>query len=191
MSCDTFKPTVFLDRDGTLNQDIGYIKSPDEFRVFPFTGTAIQQLNKAGIRAIIATNQSGISRGYFSLVTLQAVHEKLRVELHKNGAWIDDIFYCPHHPDEQCYCRKPNPGMLEQASAKHNIDLTQSYVVGDKYIDFKLAQNVGAHSVLVKTGPFSEEALSIINENNDVLDFIGRDLSEAVDWIVGDIKLRS
>ncbi len=180
--------TVFFDRDGTLNYDTSYIKTPKELILFSDTRLAIKKCNDVGMRVIVVSNQSGLARGYFSRADLEAIHQYLRDQLREGGAWIDDIFVCPHHPDDACWCRKPNPGMIEQASARYPINLAKSYVVGDKDIDVELAAKAKIKGLLVKTGPSSEDALQMIQANNLPLAFVAECLQDAVHWIIDDVK---
>ena len=141
-----------MDRDGTVSEEIGYMYHAGLFRPFPWTGEAIRTINESGMKAILVTNQSGLSRGYFSADTLTEVHSRLHEELKRSDAYLDAIYYCPHGPDDGCECRKPNPGMMRKAERDLAIDLTQSYVIGDRYLDVEMAHAVGARGVLVLTG---------------------------------------
>ncbi|MDT7041811.1 D-glycero-beta-D-manno-heptose 1,7-bisphosphate 7-phosphatase [Candidatus Nitronereus thalassa] len=188
MAVNEKRPTLFFDRDGTLNRDTGYIKSPEELVLFPGVVEAIKQCNDLGMPVMVVTNQSGLARGFFTTEDLESIHQHLKDQLCNGGAWIDDIFVCPHHPDDGCECRKPNPGMIEQAAARYSIDLEKSYVVGDKYIDVELAARSGLKGVLVKTGPSSEEAHCMIQANQLSVVFIADGLKDAVDWILQDIQ---
>jgi len=188
MSVEHSHATVFFDRDGTLNRDTGYIKTREELVLFPDTIPAVKRCNDAGLTVIVITNQSGLARGYFSGSDLRAIHEELRGQLLAEGAWIDDILVCPHHPEEGCWCRKPNPGMIEQAAARHEIDLTKSYLVGDKYMDVALAARAKIKGILVKTGPLSEEAIGMIQDHHLSVSYVANRLLDAVDWILEDIN---
>ena len=150
---------VFIDRDGTINEDIGYVSSPEDLIIYPWAAEAIRLVNESGMKAIVITNQSGIARGLYTEETLHNIHGRLRDELARDGAQLDGIYYCPHHPrigDDRyrqfCECRKPHPGMLLQAAREHNVDLSRSFVIGDKSSDMNLATNAGAKGVLVLTG---------------------------------------
>jgi D-glycero-D-manno-heptose 1,7-bisphosphate phosphatase len=150
---------LFVDRDGTINEDIGYVSRPEDLIIYPWAAEAIRLVNESGMKAIVITNQSGIARGMYTEETLHHIHGRLREELARDGAQLDGIYYCPHHPrigDERyrqlCGCRKPHPGMLHQAAREHNIDLARSFVIGDKSSDMNLATNAGAKGVLVLTG---------------------------------------
>jgi D-glycero-D-manno-heptose 1,7-bisphosphate phosphatase len=144
---------IILDRDGVINQDSdNFIKSVDEFVTLPGSVEAIARLNQAGYRVAIATNQSGIARGYYDLDTLNAMHEKLRGELASHGGGIDMIAFCPHGPDDNCDCRKPKPGMYRDIARRFDISLEGVPVIGDSLRDLQAAQAVGASPILVKTG---------------------------------------
>ena len=177
---------VFLDRDGTLNLDSGYVGSLEAFSIFPDCGQALAQLNRAGLLVIVVTNQSGIARGYFSHQDLERIHEKLRVDMQSHGAWIDDILVCAHHPDDGCQCRKPQTGMLEEASRRYGVDLARSYMVGDKVVDMLLANRVGAKGILVLSGPMSRRAVEAEASGEIVVHYIANGIKEAVAWILQD-----
>jgi D-glycero-D-manno-heptose 1,7-bisphosphate phosphatase len=156
----------FIDRDGTLNEDIGYVSTPDELVLYPWAAEAVRLVNESGFKAIVITNQSGIARGMYSEQTLGAIHERLIAELARDGARIDAVYYCPHHPEigaadyrKACDCRKPRTGMLDEAASEYNIELTRSFVIGDKSSDILLAENAGAQSALVLTG-YGRETLA-------------------------------
>jgi D-glycero-D-manno-heptose 1,7-bisphosphate phosphatase len=153
------RAAVFIDRDGTLNEDIGYVSRPEELVLYPCAAEAVRQLNEAGFLAVVITNQSGIARGLYTEKSLAAIHSRMIEELDRQGAQIDAVYYCPHHPEigshhyrQHCDCRKPQPGLLKLAAREHNIDLTRSFVIGDKASDIKLAENAGARAALVLTG---------------------------------------
>ena len=144
---------VFLDRDGTINEEVSYLKSLGMLKLIPGVGAAIRLLNEAGFKVVIITNQSGVARGYFSESFVQNTHELLTSMLGKDGATIDGIYYCPHHPTAgnsehtvRCDCRKPATGLLDRAAVDLDIDLKQSFMVGDKWIDVEVGQRAGAKS---------------------------------------------
>jgi D-glycero-D-manno-heptose 1,7-bisphosphate phosphatase len=144
---------IILDRDGVINLDSdAYVKSADEWIPIANSIKAIAQLHQAGHRVFVATNQSGIGRGYFSLETLNAMHEKMLTLVHQAGGEITDIAYCPHSPDDNCSCRKPKAGLYEQLALKHHIKLNETIVIGDSLRDLEAAQRVGASPILVLTG---------------------------------------
>ena len=176
--------TVFLDRDGTLNIDTGYVKSPDDLTVLPGVGTALARLKQAGARLVVVTNQSGVGRGYFTSKDLEAIHSKLRLLLAEDGVTLDGVYFCPHHPDDRCNCRKPARGMVDRAQAELQVDLSRAYVIGDSVRDVELAKEVGAHGLLVMTGPSGAEALSDLTARDLSPDHVADDLPHAVEWIV-------
>lgn len=153
------RPAVFLDRDGTLIEDVGYLSRVDDVSWYPYSIDAIRILNRAGYLVFVTTNQGGIGLGYYGADLVNEVHALMAGDVAASGGRIDDFFFCPHHPQavtEQyrldCDCRKPRPGMIHQAIARFEIDLARSFVVGDKAIDVDLARNVGAAGILVRTG---------------------------------------
>lgn len=150
---------VFIDRDGTISEEVGYVNHPSRYRVFPFAAEAIRLLNEAGWLAVLVTNQAGVARGYFREDVITAVHDLLARELERYGARLDAVYYCPHHPSvgeppyrADCDCRKPKPGLITRAAAEHDIDLGWSWMVGDRHGDVELARNAGVRSALVLTG---------------------------------------
>jgi rfaE bifunctional protein nucleotidyltransferase chain/domain len=145
-------PAVFLDRDGTINENEGHLGDPSKMRIYPGALEAIKAIRLKGYRVIIVTNQPGIGFGYFSREDFFAVNQVLLKEAGKVGALIDGIYFCPHTQAVGCSCRKPGTQLIERAVIDHNIDLRGSYVVGDQTSDIQLAKNVGCHSILVRTG---------------------------------------
>jgi D-glycero-D-manno-heptose 1,7-bisphosphate phosphatase len=143
---------VFLDRDGTIGEELGYVNHIDRFQIFPYAAEAIRQLNLAEIPVIVVTNQSGIARNIFPESLVHEVHKKMVAELAAGGAWIDAIYFCPHKSEDACECRKPNPGLLERAAREHSLDLGSSWVVGDRYADLEMGRAAGARGILVMTG---------------------------------------
>jgi D-glycero-D-manno-heptose 1,7-bisphosphate phosphatase len=150
---------VFIDRDGTISEEVGYVNHPSRYRVFPFAAEAIKLLNESGWLAVLVTNQAGVARGYFKEDVIVAVHAILNQELERDGARLDAVYYCPHHPSvgeppyrADCDCRKPKPGLITRAAAEHDIDLAHSWMIGDRYGDVELARNAGISSALVLTG---------------------------------------
>jgi len=141
---------VFLDRDGTMAKNVNYCSRPEDFELFSNTPKAIKLLNEYGFKVIVITNQSGIGRGYFTLETLAKIHKKMRKELAKEEAWVDSIYYCHHHPDDNCNCRKPKPKLVLQAAKEHDVDLKHSFVVGDLPIDVQLGEAVGCQTILIQ-----------------------------------------
>lgn len=150
---------VFIDRDGTISEEVGYINHPSRFRVFPYSAPAIRLLNESGWLAIVVTNQAGVARGYFSEEMIGSVHEQLKRDIESDGARLDAIYYCAHHPSLgeppyrlDCDCRKPKPGLISRAVAEFDIDAEQSWMVGDRYSDVELARNAGVNSAFVMSG---------------------------------------
>ncbi len=153
------RPAVFMDRDGTISEEVGYVNHPSRYRVFPFSAEAVRLLNERGWLAILVTNQAGVARGYFTEDLIEEVHGLLRLELERRGARLDAIYYCAHHPTvgeapyrSDCDCRKPKPGLIHRAASELGIDLTRSWMIGDRYSDIVLAHNAGLRSAFVMTG---------------------------------------
>lgn len=177
---------IIMDRDGVINQDsVDYIKSPKEWIPIPHSLNAITRLNHAGHQVVVATNQSGVGRGYYSIATLDAIHKKMKDELAIIGGHLDGIYYCPHKPEDGCECRKPKPGMLLQIGRDFNADLKQAYFIGDNFRDIQAAQAAGALPILVKTGRGKE----VLKEHKLELRHIPvyDDLSEVVGAIIGGV----
>jgi D-glycero-D-manno-heptose 1,7-bisphosphate phosphatase len=150
---------VFIDRDGTISEEVGYVNHPARYRVFPYAAQAIKLLNDAGWLALLVTNQAGVARGYFAEEMITSVHDILRQELARGGAQLDAIYYCPHHPSVgappyrlDCDCRKPKPGLIHRAARDFEINVAQSWMVGDRYGDVELARNAGVRSAFVLSG---------------------------------------
>jgi D-glycero-D-manno-heptose 1,7-bisphosphate phosphatase len=178
------RPAVFLDRDGTIAEEVGYLNHASRFRMFPFVAGAIRRLNEAGLSVVVVTNQSGVGRGYFPEAVVCAVNELMIQQLTEAGARIDAVYYCPHTSADRCDCRKPKTGMLDRAALEHALDLQHSFVVGDRYGDMELARNVRARAVLVRTG-YGESELAWHAAKWPVQpDFVAEDLSDAADWIL-------
>jgi D-glycero-D-manno-heptose 1,7-bisphosphate phosphatase len=183
---------VFLDRDGTVNEEVGYVNHLSRFRVFPWAARAVRSLNDAGFRVVLFTNQSGIARGHFPESLVGEVHEVLARELAHEGARLDGVYYCPHHPDgkvdryrQVCECRKPRPGMLLRAARELNLDLARSIGVGDKYLDIQTAQAAAARGVLVLSGYGRGELAYESHLWPRPPDHVAENLLDAVEWITG------
>lgn len=180
-------PFIILDRDGVINYNSReYIKSPDEWEAIPGSLEAIATLNRAGYRVIIVTNQSGVARGFYDIETLDSIHEKLTDELSSVGGYVEEIFFCPHHPEEACHCRKPKPGLFQEIQKKYDIDLKTTYFVGDSLSDIQAAQLSGCKPILVLTGN-GKETLEKNPELATSLECYGN-LAEAVEQILIRIK---
>jgi D-glycero-D-manno-heptose 1,7-bisphosphate phosphatase len=145
-------PAIFIDRDGTLNELVGYLNHISQFRLYPWAAEAIRVIRQSGFLAVLVTNQSGIGRGLFPEDLVRAVHDRLQETLREAGTRLDGIYYCSHDPSDECECRKPSPGMLLQAKNDLDIDLTRSWVIGDSYSDLEMGWNTGAKAALVLTG---------------------------------------
>ncbi len=185
------KAAVFVDRDGTLNEEVGYVNHIDRFRLFPWAAPAVRKLNEAALPVVVVTNQSGVARGYFPESLVLEIHHRLQAELNLAGAHLDGIYYCPHHPEgkvrafrQSCACRKPHPGMLHRAAASLSLDLAASFVVSDRYQDILMGARVGARGVLLLTGYGKGEVLYHKDLWPAQPDYIAVDLLAAVDWIL-------
>jgi D-glycero-D-manno-heptose 1,7-bisphosphate phosphatase len=150
---------VFIDRDGTISEEVGYINHASRFRLFPYSAAAIKLLNDNGWLAIVVTNQAGVARGYFDEDMIHIVHETLKQEMSASDARIDAIYYCAHHPAvgelpyrSDCDCRKPKPGLIHNAAKELDIDLKESWMVGDRYSDIELARSAGVNAAFVLSG---------------------------------------
>ena len=158
--------TVFLDRDGVINRNppnMGYVRRWSEFSFIPNARKAIRELTQDGYRIIVVTNQAGIGRGLFSEEHLTDIHARMVAEIAEAGGRIDAVYYCPHHPDAGCECRKPKPGMLTRAGREHNIELSSAYLIGDSKTDIEAGQRAGTKTLLVLTGLGQESYHHYIN----------------------------
>lgn len=189
------RPAVFLDRDGTINEQMGYINHISRFQLLPGVAAAIRKLNENNIPVVVVTNQSGLARGYFPEELLVAVHEKMTALLAGQGAHVDGIYVCPHHPEAKrdeyrvaCDCRKPQTGLLLRAAREMGLDLAASFVVGDRWSDLKTAAACGAVPVLVLTGYGRGDAQYIGPTQKVQPAFVGEDLAAVVQWILPRIK---
>jgi D-glycero-D-manno-heptose 1,7-bisphosphate phosphatase len=181
------QPAVFLDRDGTLNEEMGYINHLSRFRLLPQAIPAIRRLNAAGVKVVLVTNQSGAARGYFPASLVEEIHAHLKQLLAAEGAHLDGIYTCLHGPADGCACRKPSPALLEQAARDLDLDLPRSYLVGDRYKDIQTAANAGAKGVLVLTGYGRGEYDSFRAGQPVQPVHVAGDLLEAVEWILADL----
>jgi len=184
------RKAVFIDRDGTLNEDIGYVSRPEELFLYPCSAEAVRLVNASGLLAIVITNQSGIARGMYTEKMLDDIHSRMIQELSRQGARIDAVYYCPHHPvignqhyRLDCDCRKPQPGLLRAAARDHGIDLARSFVIGDKSSDIKLAESTGARAALVLTG-YGRETLAHPERWPCTPDIVAENVLEAVKQVV-------
>jgi len=176
------KKLIILDRDGVINYDSDdYIKTPDEWHAIPGSLDAIAKLNRAGYHVVVATNQSGVARGFYDIPMLHRIHEKLTTELATFGGVIDEIFFCPHHPDEKCDCRKPALEMFRQIQHKYDNDLSDVYFIGDSYSDIQVAKKLPCKPILVLTSK-GENTLNNNPEFLTIPHFLN--LASAVDFIL-------
>jgi len=192
------RPAVFLDRDGTINEQMGYINHISRFHLLPGVGQAIRMLNARQVPAVVVSNQSGLARGYYPVELLDEVHRLMTDSLSREGARLDGIYVCPHHPEAKeekyrlaCHCRKPKTGLFLQAAAELNLDLSRSYVVGDRWTDLKAAATCDAKGVLVLTGYGRGELQYIAPMQTLAPHFVAEDLREAVRWILADLDKRA
>ncbi len=182
---------VFLDRDGTINEEVGYVNHLERFFLLPRAGQAIRLLNEHGLMAVVVTNQSGVARGYFPESLVQLVHQRMAELLEKEGAHLDGVYYCPHHPEigsppyrQKCRCRKPDTGLVEEASRALKLDCTKSYVIGDRGNDIEFACRIRAKGILVLTGYGKGEWEYCKAQWKARPDYVAQDLYEAVRWIL-------
>ena len=187
----TKRAAVFLDRDGTINEQMGYINHSSRFILLHGVAAAIARLNGHNIPVVVVTNQSGLARGYFPVSLLDEVHAKMTDQLAAEGAHVDGLYICPHHPEakeeqyrQTCDCRKPKTGLLEQAAADLNLDLKKSFMVGDRWSDLKCGNRAGATSILVLTG-YGRGDQQYIGPQQEIQPAkVAEDLAGAVDWIL-------
>jgi D-glycero-D-manno-heptose 1,7-bisphosphate phosphatase len=186
------RPAVFIDRDGTISEEVGYINHPSRFRLFPYSSEAVKILNNNGWLAIVITNQAGVARGYFSEDVIASVHGQLKRELQNESAQLDAIYYCAHHPSVgeppykfDCDCRKPKTGLIDRAVKDFEIDLAKSWMIGDRYSDVELARNAGLRSAFVLSGYGRGEWEYQHETWKHQPDLVCENLLEAVKMIVG------
>lgn len=153
------QPAIFIDRDGTISEEVGYVNHPSRFQLYPYSPAAIRLLNANGWLAIVISNQAGVARGYFSEEVVIEVNDLMKQKLQRQDARLDAIYYCAHHPNagegpyrQDCDCRKPRPGLINLATRDFEIDLASSWMVGDRYSDVQLAHNANVRSALVLSG---------------------------------------
>ncbi|MGZ6550747.1 MAG: D-glycero-alpha-D-manno-heptose-1,7-bisphosphate 7-phosphatase [Tumebacillaceae bacterium] len=164
---------VFLDRDGVINDHVRFVNTPEDLILFPGAGEAIRKLNDAGFKVFVVTNQGGVGLGHMKEESLHAIHDKMEQELKSDGAILDEIAYCPHKPHAKCACRKPEPKMILDLAAKYDVDVKQSYMVGDRDTDVFAGQKAGVkHTIFIGDTDFSEASHSTPS------------LVGAVDWIL-------
>lgn len=184
------KRAIFLDRDGTINRDVGYPDSYDMIEIYPYSFEAVRKINAAGFLAVIVTNQSGIGRGLIRENNLLDIHRKMGIAFANRKARFDGIYYCPHYTEsdfpeyrKDCSCRKPNPGMAQKAVRDLDIDTARSYMIGDKVEDILFGMNIGATPILLLTG-YGQKSLPALREKGIQPARVAETLLDAVDWIL-------
>jgi D-glycero-D-manno-heptose 1,7-bisphosphate phosphatase len=190
------RPAVFLDRDGTMIEDVGYLDAIARVAFYPWTIDSIRALNRAGLAVVVVTNQSGIARGILDEALVEATHRHLSARLEAGAARVDAYYYCPHHPRgtvaafaRECDCRKPARGLIERAAADLGLDPARSFVVGDKWIDVQLGRAVGARAILVRTGGGAAEERR--PPAGVAADAIVDNLAAAASWILRQSPIRN
>jgi len=189
------RPVVFLDRDGTLNVEAGYIRDLENLRLIDGAAEAVKRLNRSGVAAVLVTNQSGAARAYYGEDHILALNERLLKLLEKEGAHLDSVYYCPHLPDgvvqkytRDCPCRKPATGLVELAYEEHqDLDRQRAFVVGDKATDVELARNCGARGILVETG-YGQQVIAGEYQWQVEPDYQAASIVDAVDWILRQLE---
>lgn len=182
---------IFLDRDGTLIEEVGFLNHLDRLRLLPRAADAVRRINESGYLALVVTNQSGIARKIFDLPLLERAHDLLHRRLAREGARLDGIYFCPHHPDALdpefravCNCRKPGPGMILRAVEEHSIDPSRSWLIGDSSTDLQAARSAGVRAILVLTGYGRGEREFRVRERGLAPEHVAEDLFDAVEWIL-------
>lgn len=171
---------VFLDRDGVINEQVHYLSSPDDFRFLPRAVEALKKLSESEYKIVVISNQSGVARGLFTRETLEKITDKMLYGLEKEGVRVDGVFYCTHHPDEKCGCRKPETGLIDEASKELGIEADGSYFIGDMTTDIACGRNAGLKTILVETGNAGRD-----KRTDSKPDYKADDLYDAVDIILG------
>lgn len=190
------RPAVFVDRDGTLNREVHFLRRVADLRLLPGSAAGVRALAEAGFTVVVVTNQSGVARGLIAPATLDAIHATLRHRLEAAGAAVAGIYACPHHPTEgrpplrrRCRCRKPAAGLVARAAREHGLDLRRSYCVGDSDADLGLARATGTRSVLVLTGHGRRTAAG--HGGRPPADHVAVNFRAAADWIIDDARTAS
>ena len=178
---------VFIDRDGTVNEDVDYLTRVRDLRLIRGAAEGIAKINALGVKTILITNQSAIARGYLSEKTLGRIHQRLKKLLAEQGAFLDGVYYCPHHPDDGCSCRKPAAGMLLAAREDFALELEGSFIVGDKLSDIELGRKLGLTTILVLTG-YGRQERERLAAKKVMVDFVADDLLRAAQWIVEKLR---
>ena len=177
------KGAAFLDRDGVINEEVNYLSRPEDFRLLPRAAAAIRLLRKHGWRVIVVTNQSGVTRGYYTAADVAAIHERMHRDLARAQTRVDAVYFCPHHPDEGCDCRKPRTLLFQRAAADFGLDLAASYFVGDKLTDLLPGKTLGGCTILVLTG-YGQQEQVVARQQDFEPDYIADNLYSAARWII-------
>jgi len=187
------KRAVFLDRDGTVIEEVGYLNRLDRVAFFPWSVDAIRVLNEAGLLVVVVTNQAGVARGYFDEGLVRDTHALIDRRLAAGRARVDAYYYCPHHPQgiveslrQACECRKPKPGMIHQAAQDFDIDIPGSFVVGDRWLDVEMGRAAGTQAVLVRTGYGQNEERR--PDDQVTADYVADNLMDAASWILRTLR---
>jgi D-glycero-D-manno-heptose 1,7-bisphosphate phosphatase len=184
---------VFLDRDGTVNEEVDFLTSPRDLRLIPRSAEAIRRANDLGLRVIIVSNQSGVARGLLTEAALAEIHAALAAQLGERNARVDGIYYCPHHPTQgidgyrmECDCRKPKAGMIDRAVREFSVDPAKSWVIGDRTVDAGMAKSAGARAILVLTG-YGRAERELCERDAIPLDYVADDLWDAMEFVAASL----
>lgn len=178
------KPAAFIDRDGTLVEEVNFLSRVEDLRIFPFTAEALRLLKSSGFRVIVVTNQSGIGRNIYDEASMHSIHQEMQRQL---GNLIDGFYFCPHLPCDGCACRKPNLGMIEKACGDFELDLSRSWMIGDKRIDAETGYNAGIQTAMVRTG-YGEVHVNEIERKPEI---VADDLLQAVTQILNSMTVQA
>ena len=185
MKMTASKPAIFVDRDGTIVELLEYLDDPDKLQLIPGARTAIKRLNEREILVLLITNQSAVARGIITIRRLDEIHVRLKEMLAEGEAHLDGIYYCPHHPDDECPCRKPNTGMFDKMKRDWDIQWKLSFMIGDSGADLQAAENIGIHSILVRNGSNQIIEKEVLNGSFGKRSIVVKEnLGEAVEYFL-------
>lgn len=176
----TLNKAVFIDRDDTICRDVGYCRRPEDLVLLPGSSAGLKLLNESGFKVVVITNQSGIARGFLDEAILDNIHAKMKEDLSREGASVDAIYYCPHHPDEGCSCRKPAPELGLRAIKEQGVDPRRSFVIGDRLMDILFARALGCKAILIS----NPKGIGELQAARVTADFVAADLEEAANWVL-------